>query len=282
MNIGVVGLGLIGGSVAKAVRHGTPDTVLGADRDRNVLNKARLLEAVDLELTDERIPLCDKLIVALYPRDTIAWVTAHADAIRPDCVVMDCCGVKEVVCAALFPLAQAHGFRFIGAHPMAGVERTGFDNASGAMFRGASLILTPPPGTDPALLCGLEKFWGGLGFDHFEITTPAEHDRRIAFTSQLAHVVSSAYIQSPTALAQHGFAAGSYRDMTRVARLNEKMWAELFCENADNLTAELDGLLAQLSAFRAAVAARDEQTLTQLLREGRERKALSDREDTRE
>ncbi len=282
MNIGVVGLGLIGGSVAKALRENTPNTVLGCDINRTVVDKAKLLEAIDLELTEERIPVCDVVILALYPKDIIAWAQAHADQLRPGCILMDCGGVKQVVCDALFPLFKDRPVTFIGAHPMAGVERSGFDNARSSMFRNASIILTPPKGTDIETLSMVKKFWGAIGFTNVEITTPQEHDRRIAFTSQLAHVVSSAYIKSPTAKMQHGFSAGSYKDMTRVARLNEKMWTELFMENRECLSEEIGTVIEHLQEYKQAIDDRDAETLEKLLREGRECKEAADKGDLKE
>ena len=280
MNIGIVGLGLIGGSVAKAIKHDTSHTVLGFDIDRNVVNKAKLLDVIDVELTDERIGLCDMIIVALYPADIVRWVTDNEPRFKRECIVTDCGGVKGYICERLFPLAAEKGFTFIGAHPMAGLERSGFDNAQGRIFRNASIVMTAPRGTDLELLHFLKKFWGALGFTNFEYTTPEEHDRRIAFTSQLAHVVSSAYIKSPSALLQHGFSAGSYKDMTRVARLNERMWSELFLENGAFLSDEIGALIEGLQEYRDAIDAGDAARLTELLRLGRERKEQADREDT--
>ncbi|HCU08290.1 MAG TPA: prephenate dehydrogenase/arogenate dehydrogenase family protein [Clostridiales bacterium] len=282
MNIGIVGLGLIGGSIAKSIKRETPDTVLGYDINVSTTHKARLLEAIDLELTEERIGVCDMILIALYPNDIVQWVEDNSHRFKPDCIVMDCGGVKESICNRLFPHAEENGYCFVGAHPMAGVERWGFDNAQGAMFKNSSILLVPPKGIGLERLQRIKKFWGALGFGNIEITTAAEHDRRIAFTSQLAHVVSSAYIKSPTAQLQHGFSAGSYKDMTRVARLNEAMWSELFLENAEHLTEEIDGMLAHLQEFREAVAGKDREKLTALLREGRELKELADREDMEE
>lgn len=282
MNIGIVGLGLIGGSIAKSIKKETTDTVLGYDINVSTVHKARLLEAIDLELTEERIGVCDMILVALYPRDIIRWVKDNCHRFKPDCVIMDCGGVKESICDELFPHAEENGYCFVGAHPMAGVERWGFDNAQGAMFKNSSILLVPPKGIGLERLQMIKKFWGALGFGNVEITTAREHDRRIAFTSQLAHVVSSAYIKSPTAQQQHGFSAGSYKDMTRVARLNETMWSELFLENAGHLTEEIDGMMTHLQAFRDAVASKDEERLLALLREGRQLKEMADREDMEE
>lgn len=282
MNIGVVGLGLIGGSVAKALNADTPNVVLGYDIDRSVIDKAKLLEAIDLELTDERIPICDVIIVALYPKDIVQWVKDHAELIKPGALVMDCGGVKGYVCDELFAFCADRPFTFVGAHPMAGVERSGFDHARKTMFQNASIVITPPAGTEIELLIEIKKFWGAIGFTNVEITTPEEHDRRIAFTSQLAHVVSSAYIKSPTAKMQHGFSAGSYKDMTRVARLNERMWAELFLENSGALSAEIGVLIDHLTEYKNAIDSADFETLQRLLREGRECKEFADKGDLKE
>ena len=282
MNIGIVGLGLIGGSLAKSIKRETTDTVLGTDINVSTIHKAKLLEAIDLELTDERIGVCDIILVALYPGDIVRWVKEHSHQFKPDCIVMDCGGVKQSIVDELFPHAKEHGYTFVGAHPMAGGERWGFDSAQGTMFKNASILLVPPKGMSLELLQSIKKFWGALGFGNVEITTAEEHDRRIAFTSQLAHVVSSAYVKSPTAQRQHGFSAGSYKDMTRVARLNEAMWSGLFLENADFLAEESDGMLQHLTDFRQAVAEKDHDRLLALLREGRQLKELADREDLEE
>ena len=195
---------------------------------------------------------------------------------------MDCCGIKEYVCQELMPFARDNGFVFVGAHPMAGIERSGFENSNHSMFNNASMILTPPKGVSIELLETLKKFWGAIGFTNLEITTPENHDRIIAYTSQLAHVVSSAYIKSPTAMDHYGFSAGSYKDMTRVARLNEKMWTELFMENKENLLNEINTMLVSLTQFRDAMAADDSARLCELLKDGRERKAEADRKELKE
>ncbi|NCB42032.1 MAG: prephenate dehydrogenase [Clostridia bacterium] len=279
MNIGIVGLGLIGGSIAKSIKSETTNTVMGYDINASTIYKAKLLEAIDLELTEDRIAICDMIIIALYPDDIIRWVKENSERFKKNCIVMDCGGIKEYICDALFPYAKEKGFCFIGAHPMAGVERWGFDNAQGAMFKNSSILLVPPKGINLEDLHTVKKFWGALGFGNIEITTAQEHDRRIAFTSQLAHVVSSAYIKSPTALKQHGFSAGSYKDMTRVARLNEAMWSELFLKNRTHLIEEIDCMIENLNQYKACLQADDIVELKALLKHGRELKELADQED---
>jgi prephenate dehydrogenase len=279
VEIAIVGLGLIGGSIAKAVKKYTPHAVLGYDIDEKVLYKARLLDAVDGELTDERLSICDWLIVATCPQAAVEYVREHADRLKPGATVMDVCGVKRCVCEPLWKLADKRGFTFIGGHPMAGLEVGGFDHASAELFHDASMILTPPRGADMALLERLKKFWCALGFAGVTVSTPENHDRVIAYTSQLAHVASSAYIKSPTALDHIGFSAGSYKDMTRVAKLDPAMWTELFLENRENLLPELDGLIGRLSEYREALAADDAAKLSALLAAGREQKLTADRKD---
>ena len=279
MNIGVVGLGLIGGSIAKALRHDTKETVLGIDTNPDVMYKAKLLEAIDEELTEERMGICDYMIIALYPQTAIDFIKANYKKFKPGAIVMDTCGVKKCVCDEIMPLAQEADFTFVGAHPMAGIERAGFENSNQSLFNNASIVLTPPKGASIELLAQLKKFWGSIGFTNLEITTPENHDRIIAYTSQLAHIASSAYIKSPTALDHSGFSAGSYKDLTRVARLNEYMWTELFLENRDYLLAEVRSLGAALADYEKALEDADEEKLRALLREGRELKEQADKND---
>lgn len=281
MTIGVVGLGLIGGSIAKAIKHGTNYTVLGYDIAEPVVRKAKLLDVIDDVLTDEQLGKCDMLIVATYPEITVDYINKKAHLINKSTIVMDCGGTKTFVCNELFAVAKKFGFVFIGAHPMAGIEFSGFDNAQRKLFNDASIVLVPCPNADMALLQKVKKFWGMIGFTNFEITTAERHDRLIAYTSQLAHVVSSAYIKSPCATEHQGFSAGSYRDMTRVARLNEHMWTELFLENKDNLVKEIEIFMENLSLYYDAIKSGDENRIKELLKAGRERKELADSGDVR-
>ena len=279
MEIGIVGLGLIGGSIAKAVKKYTPHTVLGMDTDAQVMYKAKLLDAIDGDLTADRLAICDWLIIATRPGAAVNYVTQHAGDIKKGATVMDVCGVKQSVCGPLWQLADEYGFTFIGGHPMAGREVGGFDHASADLFRDASMILTPQKGADIALLEKLKKFWCAIGFGGVTVTTPENHDRVIAYTSQLAHIVSSAYVKSPTALDHIGFSAGSYRDLTRVAKLDSDMWAELFMLNREPLLSEVESLLARLQTYRDALAAGDEVAMRALLLAGREQKLEADRKD---
>ena len=279
MNIGIVGLGLIGGSLARAIRANTAHTVWGADLQRPVVYRAKLLEVIDEELTEERVGECQMLILALYPRDTVAWVKSHACAIQRGAVVVDCAGVKEAVCAPCWAVAEEKGFTFLGGHPMEGVAKLGFENSRRDMFVNASMILVPHRDLDIETMKKVKDVFDAIGFTRYEIATPEKHDRIIALTSQLAHVVSSAYVKSPTAREHRGFSAGSFRDMTRVAYLNEKMWAELFLLNREDLHREIQGLIGHLQAYDDALTGGDEERMRDLLREGREIKTALDREE---
>ena len=269
MNIGIVGLGLIGGSLAGAIRENTDHTILAFDISEDTMNGALQQGLTDATLNGENLPTCDVLFLSLYPQATVDFIKAHADEISETCVVIDCCGVKRFVWDAVQPIAHEKGFTFIGGHPMAGTQFWGFSHARATLFKGAAMILASDGTYDLKLLDTLGKLFMSIGFEKLTLTTPEEHDRVIAFTSQLAHVVSNAYVKSPSAKKQRGFSAGSYKDMTRVAKLNVPMWTELFLENSDYLADEIDTLIANLQEYSDAIRAGDAATLSALLEEGR-------------
>ena len=271
MTVGIVGLGLIGGSFAKAY-HAAGHQVLAFDTDRSTYDFAVLSGTVNGPLTDETLSTCDLILMAVIPSAAVGYLKQHAAHIGPKPVVIDCCGTKRTVCAACFPLAAEHGVTFLGGHPMAGNHNSGFKYARSNLFRGAPMVLVPADRDDIRLLDRAKELLAPAGFGRFSVTTAAEHDEVIAFTSQMAHIASNAYIKSPTAGSHKGFSAGSYKDMTRVAWLAPEMWAELFLENRDFLLRELDGYLMNLQAYRDAMAANDHDTLVRLLDEGRRRK----------
>lgn len=275
--VGIVGLGLIGGSIAKAARQYTDCTLLGYDTDGAVLSRALDEGVLSAALTPDRLPECGLVIIALYPEATVEYVTAHRDRFRRGGIVMDCGGVKGVVCGPLEDVVRDAGFYFVGGHPMAGIERSGYVHAFPELFQGASLILTPYPATPEGCLEDIWEFARKLGFGHLQPSTPDEHDRIIAYTSQLAHVVSCAYVGSPSAPNFEGFSAGSFKDMTRVAKLNEEMWTELFLENREALVREIDTLVEELAAFAYTIRRGDRERLKDMLRHAREIKEAIDR-----
>ena len=275
MNVGIVGLGLIGGSMATSIKSRTANTVWGIDLDAETMTMARMCGAIDAPLTDENLPQCDLILVAIRPGAAVEWVRRNADIISRSAILVDLCGVKRVVVEGIGPIAEQHGFAYIGGHPMAGKERGGFTAATDDLYVGASMILTPDRRTDMQLLETLKSFFLDIGFAGLTFSDPEEHDRIIAFTSQLAHITSSAYVKSPEAQRRRGFSAGSFQDMTRVARLDEDMWTELFLDDADYLTKELGELIRHLTEYQEALEARDAEKLRALLKDGREKKATA-------
>lgn len=275
MTVGILGLGLIGGSLARAYTL-AGHRVCAADADESILAFAQLAGAVDGPLTPENIRECDLILLAIYPEGSAAWLEENARHISPEALVMDCCGVKQQICEKCFPLAEKFGFTFIGGHPMAGTQFSGFKYSRADLFQGAPMVLVPPRFDDMDLFDRAKKALAPCGFGSFSVTTARDHDRMIAFTSQMPHIISNAFIKSPTALEHQGFSAGSYRDLTRVAWLNSDMWAELFLENRENILSELDFLLTSLTAYRDAVADGDREHLKALLEEGKRRKEAVD------
>ena len=275
MKVGIVGLGLMGGSMAKSIKNRTGHTVYGADLNQETMMLARMCGAIDGALDGDTLPQCDLILAAIRPQATVDWVKAHASQIAKSAILVDLCGVKRVVVEQIAPIAEEQGFAYIGGHPMAGKERGGFNSSSDSLYVGAYMILTPDKRTDMKLLETLQAFFLDVGFARLTFSQPEEHDRIIAFTSQLAHIVSSAYVKSPEAQRRRGFSAGSFRDMTRVARLDEDMWTELFLDDADYLTKELEILIGHLEEYRAALESGDAEKLRGLLKEGRELKATA-------
>ncbi len=277
ITVGIVGLGLIGGSLAKAAKENTPHTVLGLDIDPSVVLKARLLNAIDGELLPGKLRDCNLLLIALHPEAALEFLEKRAKEFNPRGTVIDCCGVKREICRAAETQAGKYGFTFIGGHPMAGKERSGFGHAAKTLFNRASMILTPGHDIELEKIEAVKQFFLSLGFGSVKFSTPDEHDRMIAYTSQLAHVLSSAYVKSEAAKNHRGFSAGSFRDMTRVATLHPGMWSELFMENRDYLLAELENLIFHLSEYRDMLSRADQSGIYRLLDEGSKIKAEIDK-----
>lgn len=268
LRVGIVGLGLIGGSMAKAFHEYTNCSVLGYDSNPAVLEAAEACGAIDRAGGWEDLARLDLLILAIYPQAAVDFIREHGTQIPRSCLVTDTCGIKTQVCAELSALAKEFGFRFVGSHPMAGREKVGFAASEASLFRGASYLITPCGASDEDVAL-LERTAEALGFGRCVVTTPEKHDRMIAFTSQVPHALACAYVLSPQCPDHKGFSAGSYRDVSRVANINETLWMELFLSNAGPLTAELDTLIENLSAVRDAIHDGDAQRLSSLLRQGR-------------
>ena len=274
-----MGLGLIGGSMAKAFKRSADVTVLADNRNKTMLDFAMLSGAVDAPLTMENLKDCQLLLLCSYPEAAEEYLKNAAEHIPADTLVMDCLGTKRKICEMAFPLAEKYGFTFVGGHPMAGTHNSGFKFSRAELFDGAPMVIVPPRYDEMELLERIKKLLEPVGFGSITVTTAEKHDEMIAFTSQMAHIVSNAYIKSPRAGSHKGFSAGSYRDLTRVAWLNPQMWTELFLENGDNLIKELDFLIERLGEYRTAIAENDPDTLIRILDEGRMRKKAIDEEE---
>jgi len=271
MTVGIVGLGLIGGSFAKAYQN-TGHTVLALDTDESVFGFAEISNTVNGRLTKENASECDLILVCVYQSAAIGFLKEYGPHFGKKPVVIDCCGTKKVIVKEGMAIAEKDGFTYVGGHPMAGTHNSGFKYSRANLFSGAPMVIVPKTYDDIAFLDRIKNLLKPAGFGSLTVTTAEKHDEMIAFTSQLAHVVSSAYIKSPTALEQKGYSAGSYKDMTRVAWLNPAMWTELFLNNREHLVFEIDTLIDNLTQYREAIAGGDAGTLMRLLEEGRARK----------
>lgn len=271
LTIAIAGMGLIGGSLALAIKGRTGHTVIGIDRNSGVLKDALSSGAAD-KTGIEHLCEADLLIIALPPQATIEFLKAHAHLLRPGTVVTDVCGVKREIIKSLEPVCGEHGLVFVGGHPMAGKEKSGFANADPDLFMDAYYILTPSGGVNPDAVNLIKNLALSIGCKEVTITTPENHDRMIAFTSQLPHVLAGAYVKSPCCPEHKGYSAGSYRDVSRVASVDERLWAELFLLNSDNICGEIDTLISNLKECRDAIASKNREKLEEVLREGRLRK----------
>lgn len=273
ITVGVVGLGLIGASFCKAYKENAEgNTVYGWNRTESTTELAKMQNVIDDYLTEETLPLCDIVIVSLYPEASINWMKKYKDYFKKDGLVIDACGTKRWICEEGNKIAQEAGFEFVGCHPMAGTKYSGMKYARANMYKGAPMVVCPNRYDDMELLDRVKRLLEPCQFGSFCLSRPDQHDRIIAFTSQMAHLVSNAYVKSPSALVHRGFSAGSYKDMTRVAWLNPEMWTQLFMENKDNLIFEIDYLIDELNKYREAMVNDDRECLKQLLQEGKERK----------
>ena len=275
MKICIVGLGLIGGSLAKAIKKNTHESCFGIDIDSGTIAGALAQEAIDGEMTIDDLAGCDVVIVGLHPEATIKFITENAGKFKKGGIVLDTCRVKGEIVRAVEGVCIENGVNFLGCHPMAGREFSGFAYSVDNLFEKASFIMTPTDRTPMRVVQDISRLAYNIGFAKVVVSNVEEHDSVIAFTSQLAHVVSSSYVKSPSLLKQAGFSAGSFKDLTRVAKLNEDMWTELFLMNRGPLVDEIEHIIARLTEYRDAIANNDAQRLHDLLKEGRELKELS-------
>lgn len=271
MKILVVGLGLIGGSLCKALKKYTYHTVVGCDLNHDIENAALRDVALD-EVFDGRYEGYDLIIAALFPEAAESFFTAHAAEISKNTLITDVCGIKGAFSQRMKKRAEENGLRYIGIHPMAGKEFGGYYNSTADLFVKANFIVAPFEDSDDADVEMLKALAAEIGAGKIVVTSPENHDKMIAFTSQLAHIVSSAYVKSPQLGLECGFSGGSFQDMTRIATMNERMWTDLFMQNRDNLQYELDILIENLLKYSEALKNGDADRMRELIAEGRELK----------
>lgn len=277
MKIAIIGLGLIGGSLGRTIVKKTDDEVFAFDIDGHAMIEGKLLSAYHKPLTKENIKEMDVVFFSLYPDVLEKVLNEYCPLLKDGALVVDCCGNKRRVVKQMKELSKTYKtLDFISAHPMAGREFSGISHSTASLFEKASMILVPVK-ADIKRIKELKEYSLSLGFNNVEITTAEKHDEIIAFTSQLAHLVSSSYIKSPTALEFMGFSAGSFRDMTRVARLSPEMWTELTIDNADFLVGEIDNIIGSLTEYKNALKERDKKKMKELLADGNEKKLLSEK-----
>ncbi len=265
MVTGVVGLGLIGGSLAKAYKQ-AGHTVYGYDTDESVVNYAGLSGVLDGELNSTNVPCCDMIHLAASPPASLDYLEQNAGRFSASCLVIDHCGTKRRICERGFDLAAKYGFTYVGGHPMAGTQFRGYKYSRANMFSGATMIVIPPVYDNVMLFERIKEALGPMALKRVVFTTAENHDRMIAYTSQLPHIISNAYAKSPLIPGCEEFSAGSFRDLTRVARLNESMWAGLFLENKDNLLRELGMLIDHLGQYKKAMEEDNNEKLVELLK----------------
>lgn len=275
MRIGVVGLGLIGGSLAKAYKRAGAE-VLGYNRNKTTYGFAEISGAVDGELTESSIRTCDAIFICLTIDASVNWLSEHARDFSDGQLVMDCCGIKKRICEEGFRLASENGFMFIGGHPMAGRQYGGFKNSKEDLFDGATMVLVTERRDDIALLARLKELIGAAGFGRLSFMTANQHDDMIAFTSQMTHIASNAFVKEEARYPEGFPVGGSFRDFTRVADLNENMWSDLILENKTFLLKALTNYIDELGKYKAAIENDDEDTLKELFIAGTKSKRTAD------
>lgn len=270
MRILVVGLGLIGGSLCKAIKKYTDHTVIGQNRTLSTAQTALADGAID-EIYDGSSS-ADLVIISLFPEASEKWLRDNAPSLNKNALVTEVCGIKGQFSHRLKQISESNGLRYIGIHPMAGKEFGGYPNSFAELFQKANFIITPFKDSAEEDIETLRSFVNDIGAGKIVITSPEDHDKMIAYTSQLAHVVSNAYVKSPELALECGFSGGSFQDMTRVATMNENMWTDLFMQNRENLLYEVETIIGNLEKYREALKNGDADTMRRLIAEGRELK----------
>jgi|GEM_PF-20182 len=271
LTVGIVGLGLIGGSLGRALVKRTSHTVLGKDLDSKIERTACHVKAIHSPIGDqgslsaEGFGDLDILIFATNPRVTIDLLPKFVPLLKDGCIVLDMGGVKKGVVGAMGALSNRFsGLQFVSCHPMAGKEASGIKYSISTLFDNANMLLTDVNSSDNTKAV-LEELFSAIGFSQNIWTTADKHDKIIAYTSQSCHAISASFALNSLATKHKGYSAGSFKDLTRVAKLNADMWTELFIDNSSNLSEVLTEFINTLNFLKTAVANGDEKAVKQFL-----------------
>jgi len=271
MNIGIIGLGLIGASLAKAWKE-KGHTAFGYDINNKTMSFAKEQNILDYELCNNNYNKLDVLVIALYPRAFESALNNALPYLKEGTIVLDIGGIKKSVVAAMEKASIAYpNIKFVATHPMAGKESWGITHSCKKLFEGASILMTNVNANTKDIEL-IKSLFLEIGAINITKTSAKVHDEMIAYTSQLAHLISSSYIKSPLAARHDGYSAGSFCDLTRVAKLNADMWTELIIDNRENVIKELDVFISNVMSYRSALQNGDEQKLKELLKEGNDKK----------
>lgn len=268
MNIAIVGLGIIGGSLAKAFTKFTDHKIIGINRSTATAERALADGAIHEIGTKESLVKADIIYMCTYPEHIVSYVNENAEYFKKGCIITDVCGIKTEICGRLTEICQRCGLQYVGSHPMAGKEKFSYDASEAELFQNASYIVVPCSADEQSVntVISLAK---EIGFGTIRISTPEEHDRMIAFTSQIPHALACAYVMSPCCPNHKGFSAGSYRDVSRVANINENLWTDLFLSNREPLSEEISVLIDNLTNIKNAIDENNPDCLRELLKKSR-------------
>ena len=263
--IAIVGMGLIGGSMAMALQGFEEYEIVGVDVSQPTLRFAREHRVADRVTDDavQAISQADVVFLCLHPQGIIDFLKQHKDDFKPGALVTDVCGVKGAIVEAAQVLPA--GVEFIGGHPMAGTEFSGVQNALKHMFQGAHYIIVPDENSDPERVALLERMAAYIGCSDVVKTTSEQHDAIIAYTSQMMHVIAVSVCDDPQLFEFVGFEGDSFRSCTRVAALDVPLWTQLFSLNARQLDGALERLEQNINAYRQTLRSGDRQALAQKL-----------------
>lgn len=272
-NITVVGLGLIGGSYALGLKEMNPKNIWGVDLSEETIKKAVDRGMIDEGFTDPEIPLSksDLVIMAIYPEATEKFIVNNMDKFKSGAIITDGVGIKTHLLETVGKIIR-DDVDFIGGHPMAGKEVGGIDRAELKMFRNANYIITPTERNKEENIAFVEKLAKSLGFGSVVRTTPEIHDENIAYVSQLPHIVAVGMVNCKDVEDVDFYAGSSYRDTTRIAKINGKLWSELFIKNKDKLVEQIDVFIEYVEKLRDSISEEDYDKLTEMLDQSFKRK----------